>query len=110
GTWQPEWDWLSPNWDSFDTVDETPVGFATGDAFPEDFEADLNTFITDLEDYTRNQFVPVSFPLWQGLLRLQDGTILADEEELVNVLDVWYLSQLLEGMEGESFQFQLEEE
>ncbi|MEL6149926.1 MAG: BMP family ABC transporter substrate-binding protein, partial [Chloroflexota bacterium] len=84
GTWQPEWDWLSPNWDSFDTVDETPVGFATGDAFPEDFEADLNTFITDLEDYTRNQFVPVSFPLWQGLLRLQDGTILADEEELVN--------------------------
>ncbi|MEM6528500.1 MAG: BMP family ABC transporter substrate-binding protein [Chloroflexota bacterium] len=110
GTWEPEWDWLAPNWDAFDEVAETPVGFVTGGAFPEEFEDELTEFLTEMEDYTRNPFVPVSFPLWQGLLRLQDGTLLADDEELVNLLDVWYLTQLLEGMEGESFQFQLEDD
>jgi simple sugar transport system substrate-binding protein len=108
-TWTPAWEWVPPDWDHFTVDTDTPVGFVMGDAFPAARRADLEDFIFDLEDYTRNQFVPVSFPLWQGLLRLQDGTVFAEDEELVNVLDVWYLPQLLQGMEGESYQFELEE-
>ena len=107
GAWSASWDWTPPNWDHFDNPAQTPVGFVTGGAFPPSRADDLNDFIDTMAEYTANPFVPVSFPLWQGPLRLQDGTLLAAEAELVNVLDVWYLPQLLDGMDGESFQFEL---
>ncbi len=107
GEWTPSWDWAAPNWTYFDDPTQTPIGFVTGAAFPEEQTDHLQAFIHDMAEYTANPFVPTSFPVWQGPLRLQDGTILAAEDELVNVLDVWYLPQLLEGMDGESFQFQL---
>ena len=59
-------------------------------------------FIADLAEYATNPFVPPSFALWQGPLNLQDGTVLADSGALVDILDVWYLEQLLEGMVGAS--------
>jgi simple sugar transport system substrate-binding protein len=40
--------------------------------------------------------------LWEGPLNYQDGTELAPEGEFVELLDIWYLPQLLEGMVGAS--------
>lgn len=101
--WAPGWVWLPPTWNSIYEPDETLVGFHPGGALSRGAERNLNTFVDELIDYADNPFVPTSFPLWQGPLFLQDGTLLAEEGELVNVLDVWYLPQLLDGMNGPSF-------
>ncbi len=109
GEWQAAWDWVPPNWDGFNQFEETPVGYTTGGAFPVGRLGNLQDFVLDIENYASNQFVPVSFPLWQGPLRYNDenSTLLVEQDELVNVLDVWYLPRLLEGMDGESLQREL---
>ena len=40
--------------------------------------------------------------LWGGPLNLQDGTEIAADGEPVDLLDIWFLPQLLEGMTGAS--------
>ena len=108
GTWTSTWEWIPPRWERFGLEGESPVSFVVGGAFPVGNRTQLREFMFSIEDYATNELVPASFPLWQGLIRLQDGTIFANEDELVNILDVWYLPQLLDGMEGASFPFQLE--
>ncbi len=110
GTWSSTWEWVPPDWNRFGLADQSPVSFVVGGAFPPGNRAFLRQFIFSLEDYATNHLVPASFPMWQGLIRLQDGTVFANEDELVNMLDVWYLPQLLEGMQGESFPFQLQQQ
>ena len=100
GQWERTWDWRKPR--SMYT-DQAIVGFERGPAVSPRVTSELNRFRWELNEYNTNSLVPPSFPLWKGPLRLQDGSLLAEDGELVNVLDVWYLSQLLTGMEGESF-------
>jgi simple sugar transport system substrate-binding protein len=102
GLWAPSWDWLGPDWSDINNPDTTAIGFNLGEALTEENEATLRLFIDDLAAYATNPFVPDSFALWQGPLALQDGTELAAEGELVDVLDVWYLPQLVQGMVGAS--------
>ena len=40
--------------------------------------------------------------LWTGPINLQDGTEYLAEGEVATDQQVWYLPQLLEGMEGQS--------
>jgi len=40
--------------------------------------------------------------LWTGPINLQDGTPLLADGVVASDLEVWYLPQLLEGMEGQS--------
>jgi simple sugar transport system substrate-binding protein len=40
--------------------------------------------------------------LWKGPLNLQDGTAYLKDGEVGTDLQVWYLPQLLEGMQGQS--------
>jgi simple sugar transport system substrate-binding protein len=100
GEWEPSWDWITPV--SLYSA-ETIVGFEVGPAYPITRRNQLQEFTLEVDQYSRNPLLPNSLPLWQGPLMLQDGTLLADENELVNILDVWYLPQLLAGMEGDSF-------
>jgi simple sugar transport system substrate-binding protein len=105
GTWTQDWEWVGPDWSDINNPDTSAVGFIFGDGLSEDAAAALQEFIDDLAAYATNPFVPPSFALWAGLdgaLKLQDGTILAAEGELVDPLDVWYLGQLLQGMIGAS--------
>lgn len=102
GTWAPEWNWVGPDWSDINNPDTSAVGFVTGPALSEENAASLNEFIANLASYATNPLVPTSFALWQGPLSLQDGTELAGEGEVVDVLDVWYLPQLLQGMVGAS--------
>jgi simple sugar transport system substrate-binding protein len=102
GNWVPGWEWRKPT-----SLYTTPsiVRFEIGGAFDTTLNADLERFRAELNVYNNNDLVPSSLPLWQGPLQLQDGTLLAEEGELVNILDVWYLPQLLQGMEGSSADF-----
>ncbi len=103
GTWEQSWDWNGiTNWDDLSDTEVNSIGFEFGEGLTEDAAADLDEFITDMSEYALNPFVPESFPLWVGPLSLQDGTLLAEDGQFVNVLDVWYLDQLLEGMIGAS--------
>jgi simple sugar transport system substrate-binding protein len=40
--------------------------------------------------------------LWKGPLNLQDGTPFIEAGKTATDVQVWYLAQLLEGMEGKS--------
>lgn len=102
GTWVPAWDWEGPDWSDINNSETSAVGFVTGAGLSEENSAFLDDFIADLAEYATNPFVPSSFALWQGPLSLQDGTLLAEEGQLVDLLDVWYLGQLLQGMVGAS--------
>lgn len=95
GTWQPTWDWQRPN---FGDPESSLVRFEVGNALTADQRDALEEFIAQLEQYATNQLVPTSFPLWSGPLYLSNGQLLAEDDALVNVLDVWYLPELLTGI------------
>lgn len=102
GTWQQSWDWSAPDWTDINNPETTAVGFVKGPALSDESSADLDGFIADLTSYATNPFVPNSFALWKGPLAKQDGTVIAEDGQLVAPLDVWYLDQLLQGMVGAS--------
>jgi len=102
GSWAQSWDWLEPDWSDINNPDTTAVGFVEGPGLSAEAKTHLDEFIADLSNYATNPFVPDSIALWSGPLNLQDGTELAPAGRLVDPLDVWYLPQLLEGMQGES--------
>lgn len=102
GTWEQAWEWVGPDWSDINNPETSMIGFMKGPGMSEENAAQLDEFIADLAEYATNPFVPQSFALWRGPLSLQDGTELAAEGQLVDVLDVWYLPQLLQGMVGAS--------
>jgi simple sugar transport system substrate-binding protein len=102
GTYEQSWDWVGPDWSDINNQETSAIGFLPGAALSEENAAHLEEFIADVAAYATNPFVPISFPLWSGEINLQDGTPLSTDGQLVDVLDVWYLPQLLEGMVGAS--------
>jgi len=100
--WYQEWNWVGPDWSDINNPHTSTIGFLPGPGLSEENAARLNDFIADLAAYATNPFVPPSFALWQGPLTLQDGTELATEGQIVEMLDVWYLPQLIDGMIGAS--------
>lgn len=100
-TWHQQWVWASPDWDDL-TGEESVVSYEMGAGLNTSAEANLRDFMADMAAYAVNPFVPQSFVLWSGPLALQDGTLLAEAGQTVNILDVWYLPQLLENMIGAS--------
>lgn len=101
-TWGQAWEWVGPDWSDINNPDTSAIGFVPGEGLSEENAAAIDQFIADLAAYATNPFVPDSFALWQGPLSLQDGTVLAEEGQLVDILDVWYLPQLLDGIVGAS--------
>jgi simple sugar transport system substrate-binding protein len=106
GTWEQKWEWLEPVWDEiseegfYTGVDTSIIGYLNGAGFPEENLEALTDFAQKMAEFmnaTEDQIY-----LWQGPLKLQDGTELAAEGEPVELLDIWFLPQLLEGMLGAS--------
>jgi len=96
GTWEPQWVWEEPNWENLNDVNSSPIGFLKGDALDlhEEWATQLDEFIAGLADD--------SIQLFEGPMNYQDGTeFLADGEEASDE-QIWYMEQLLEGMEGPS--------
>ena len=70
------------------------MGFLTGPALSADTRSSLDQFIGDLGSG--------KVQLFKGPLQFQDGSMFLKEGETANDQQIWYMEQLLEGMEGQS--------
>ncbi len=94
GKWAQYWDWNAPDWTDINNPDSSAVGFIKGKGLSAEAAANVDKFIKGLADG--------SIALFKGPLNFQDGSVYLKEGEVATDLQVWYLPQLLEGMEGPS--------
>jgi simple sugar transport system substrate-binding protein len=93
GTWQSTFEWLPPTWDALNDLDQTAIGYLIGPAMTDEARPMLEAFIDELAG---------GLNLWTGPLNFQDGSPFLAEGETATDEQIWYLEQLLEGMEGRS--------
>jgi simple sugar transport system substrate-binding protein len=93
GTWVEGFQWNSPDWNDINNPDTSAVGFVKGDGLSADASTKLDAFIAELAG---------GLNLWKGPLNLQDKAEYLKDGEAATDLQIWYLPQLLEGMEGQS--------
>jgi simple sugar transport system substrate-binding protein len=94
GSFAPEWQWLGPDWEDMNNPDTSAVGWLDGAALTDESATMLHEFIAGLASGETNLFT--------GPLNYQDGSpFLADGEEATDA-QIWYTTQLLEGIEGAS--------
>jgi simple sugar transport system substrate-binding protein len=94
GTWKPQFVWAEPDWTDINNRDTSVVGFLKGPALGDEWSGQLDEFIAGLADGSINLFV--------GPLNYQDGTPYLADGEVGTDEQIWYMQQLLEGMEGPS--------
>lgn len=95
GTFKQNFEWLSPDWKNINDPDTSIVGFVKGDALSADNAAKVDAFIKELGG---------GLNLWAGPINLQDGTTYIEAGKEATPFQIWYLPQLLEGIEGQSVQ------
>ena len=93
GTFAPAFEWLGPDWTDINNLDTSYAGFERSQALSQEAGTQLDGFIAELAG---------GLNLWSGPLNLQDGTAYLADGEVGTEQQVWYLPQLLEGMEGQS--------
>ncbi|MDX1600753.1 MAG: BMP family ABC transporter substrate-binding protein, partial [Anaerolineales bacterium] len=86
-------EWNEPYWPDINDHDQSPIGYEKGPGLSDEASQMVDQFIQELAD---------GLQLWQGPLNLQDGTTYLEEGETASTQQIWYLPQLLEGMEGQS--------
>jgi simple sugar transport system substrate-binding protein len=94
GTWKQTWEWNGPDWNDINNADTSGVGFLNGPALSTEVAAKLDSFVQGLATGKINVF--------QGPIFYQDGTPFLVAGETASDQKVWYMSQLLKGMEGAS--------
>jgi simple sugar transport system substrate-binding protein len=94
GTFGANFEWFGPDWDDLNNPDTSGIGFLNGPALSEENAALLDEFIAGLADGSINLFT--------GPLNYQDGTPFLAEGEVATDVQIWFMEQLLEGMEGAS--------
>ena len=94
GRWQQQWVWVSPNWSDINNHRTSAVGFAMGEALAPENRTALSTFIAGLGS---GRIAPFTGPL-----HYQDGSVFLKTGERATDKQIWYMEQLLEGMEGQS--------
>lgn len=97
------WTWVGPDWGDINNPDTTTIGWRNGPALPEDAAESLQAFIDEMTAFQTDPENAGRFFLWEGPLNFQDGTVLAEEGEYVDPIQIWFLPQLLEGITGDSF-------
>jgi simple sugar transport system substrate-binding protein len=93
GSWKAHFEWNGPDWANFNSADSGAVGFNAGPALSADNKAKLDTLISDMSK---------GLNLWTGPINLQDGTVYLKDGEVATDQQIWYLPQLLQGMDGKS--------
>jgi simple sugar transport system substrate-binding protein len=93
GNFTSNFQWNGPDWSDINNLDTSAVGFVKGDALSAEASAQLDEFISALAG---------GLNLWTGPINLQDDTTYLADGEVATDQQVWYLPQLLEGMEGQS--------
>lgn len=111
GEWEQNWNWVGPDWSDINNLDTSIVGFIKGDGLSEEDATALDAFIAELAAFAGDEANANAFSLWAGPLSYQDGTEIAAEGAALPAMaamdeapSVWYLEQLLSGMEGASSQ------
>jgi basic membrane lipoprotein Med (substrate-binding protein (PBP1-ABC) superfamily) len=94
GSWTQSWDWNPPYWENLTDNTMTAAGWVDGNGLTEEMAADLHDFIAMLASGDVN--------VWTGPINLQDGSEYITADNVATDDEVWYLPQLLEGMEGPS--------
>lgn len=89
----PPFVWLGPDWKDINSTETSTVGFLSGKALGEN-QKSLDEFVKALGDGSVN--------LFKGPLNFQDGTVFLKEGETATDQQIWYMPQLLKGMEGPS--------
>ncbi len=92
GTYKSTFEWDAPYWADINSHDKSPVGFMPGPGMPADTKAKLDEFVAQLGSGKLELFV--------GPLNYQDGTPFLKAGEKATDKQIWYMHQLLEGMEG----------
>jgi simple sugar transport system substrate-binding protein len=92
GKMPKEFLWLGPDWKNMDSPNSM-IGFLPGNALG-DKKPLMDQFVQGLGDGGIN--------LFKGPLALQDGSVYLKEGEVATDQQIWYLPQLLAGMEGSS--------
>ncbi len=93
GKWAEGFQWNGPDWKNINDPDTSAIGFMKGAALSSDASAKLDQFIEALAK---------GLNLWTGPLNLQDGTAYLADGVVATDQQIWYLPQLLQGMEGQS--------
>lgn len=93
GKFEATFEWLAPDWSDINNPDTSPVGFVKGPALSAEAATSLDAYIKELAG---------GLEPWTGPLNLQDGTAYLKDGEKATDQQIWYLPQLLEGMEGQS--------
>jgi simple sugar transport system substrate-binding protein len=94
GTWKSHFEWNGPDWKNINDPDTSAVGFNKGAVSgPALFAVDK--FVGELAG---------GLNLWKGPIALQDGTAYLKAGEAATDKQIWYLPQLLQGMQGLSVQ------
>ena len=87
-----EFVWLGPDWKDVNSSDSM-IGFLPGNALGEQ-KATIDTFVKGLGDGSVNPY--------KGPLKYQDGSEFLKAGETATDQQIWYMPQLLAGMEGPS--------
>ena len=93
GTYARGFYWNLPDWTNINNPDTGAVGFNKGQAMSADVSTKLDAFIAAMGN---------GLNLWTGPINLQDGTPYVASGVVATDQQIWYLPQLLQGMEGTS--------
>jgi simple sugar transport system substrate-binding protein len=93
GTYKAHFELNGPDWADINNKETSAVGFVKGNALSAEASTNLDEFIAALAG---------GLNLWTGPINLQDGTAYLADGEVATDQQIWYLPQLLEGMEGQS--------
>ncbi len=94
GNFTPQFQWLGPDWTNINDRDTSHIGWVTGSGLSAENSDKLMAFMTDLANG--------SVEIFRGPLNYQDGTPFLADGETATPQQIWYLPQLLEGIEGAS--------
>ncbi|MEF3697924.1 BMP family lipoprotein [Desulfolutivibrio sp.] len=94
GKFTPAFEWLAPDFADINNPDTSIVGYAEGAALSAAARAELKKFVADLGAGKAELFA--------GPLNYQDGSVFLKAGVKATDKQIWYLPQLLEGMDGQS--------
>ena len=93
GSWKEDFQWNGPDWKDINNADSSAVGFNKGTGLSADASTKLDSFISQLAG---------GLSLWTGPINLQDKSAYLADGVAATDSQIWYLPQLLQGMEGQS--------
>jgi len=94
GKWKSKWILLVPDWKDINNPDTSTVGFVAGSALSASAKKELDGFIKALGSGKIN--------LFKGPLNYQDGSVFIKAGQTANDKQIWYMEQLLQGIDGQS--------